>query len=159
MLRSLIFGFAIVTSAARAQTGTPNPQPMQPGPPSMQPAADPNAVPLAPPSFVPDLNGSDTPTHSRPRAVRISSGVMAGLLLTKTDPVYPVAAQGIQGSVVMSAHVGKDGRVASLAVVSGPHVLQAAALNAARRWTYRPYLLDGEPIDVFTTITIDFSGR
>ena len=161
MLRLLILGLAVSATSAGAQTApaSPNPQPMQPGPPAAQPqpATDPNAVPLAPPTFAPGVNGSGDSSTPRPRMVRISGGVMAGQLLTKTDPVYPNGAQGVGGTVVMSAHIGKDGHVINLAVVAGPQVLQAAAVNAVKQWTYRPYMLNGEPVDVMTSIVVNFT--
>ena len=91
--------------------------------------------------------------------VRISGGVMAGNILIKVAPVYPQEAKdaGISGPVVLHAIIGKEGRVESLAVVSGPKELQGAALDAVKQWTYKPYLLNGEPTEVNTTITINFS--
>lgn len=93
------------------------------------------------------------------KPVRISGGVIAGNILTKVAPVYPQAAKdaGISGTVVLHAIIGKEGKVESLAVVSGPAELQAAALDAVKQWEYRPYLLNGEPTAVDTTIMINFS--
>jgi len=90
---------------------------------------------------------------------RISGGVMAGNILTKVQPVYPQEAKdaGISGAVVLHAIIGKEGTVESLVVVSGPKELQGAALDAVKQWTYRPYLLNGEPTAVNTTITVNFS--
>ena len=82
--------------------------------------------------------------------VRISGGVMAGQILTKVAPVYPpdAKAAGISGAVVLHAVIDKDGTIGKLEVISGPQVLQSSALEAVRQWTYKPYLLNGEPTEV-----------
>src|ERR1700722_5063824 len=78
---------------------------------------------------------------------RISGGVMAGMLLTRQVPVYPQEAKDkhIGGTVVLHAIIGKDGKIEKLAVISGPEVFQQPSLDAIQQWTYRPYLLNGEP--------------
>jgi len=88
--------------------------------------------------------------------VRISSGVMAGNLLTKVVPVFPEEAkrQRVNGMVVLHAIIGTDGLVKDLRVVSGPKLLQASYLDAVKQWTYKPYLLNGVPVEVETTIAL-----
>ena len=83
---------------------------------------------------------------------------MAGQLLTKVNPVYPRDARDakIQGSVKLSAVIGKDGAIQSLTVTSGPVELQRAAIDAVRQWTYKPFLLNGDPVAVDTIITVNF---
>jgi TonB family protein len=73
--------------------------------------------------------------------------------------VYPAEAkaQGIQGAVVLRAVIGTDGAVQNLTVVSGNSLLVAAALDAVRQWTYKPYLLNGEAVAVRTTVTVNFA--
>ncbi len=95
---------------------------------------------------------------SSPQSVRIAPGVMAGNVIARVHPIYPEAAKaaGIQGSVVLHAVIGKEGAVEHLDVVSGPDELQASALDAVRQWTYKPFLLNGEPVPVETTITVNF---
>jgi len=90
---------------------------------------------------------------------RISGGVMAGQIVTKVTPAYPVKARakGIGGTVVLHAIIGRGGAIERLTVVSGPDLLQAAALDAVRQWVYKPYLLNGEPTEVDTTIMVNFS--
>jgi periplasmic protein TonB len=102
---------------------------------------------------------SAPPAVTAPRVVRISSGVMQGLLLTKVDPVYPADAreQHIQGAVTLHAIIGKDGLIEKLEVISGPTALKDAALGAVRQWVYKPYLLNGEPTKVDTTIIVNFN--
>ncbi len=97
-----------------------------------------------------------------PRRVYISAGTAVGFLIYKATPIYPDDAKNarVQGTVVLKAVIGTDGTVKELTVVSGPHLLQQAALDAVKQWRYRPYLLNGEPVEVGTTINIIFTlGR
>ena len=96
---------------------------------------------------------------SRPQRVSISSGVMAGNLLVKAVPQYPAIAKAarIQGSVVLAATISKSGTIQHLRVVSGPPMLQQAALDAVSTWRYRPYLLNGDPVEVETTVNVIFN--
>jgi periplasmic protein TonB len=90
--------------------------------------------------------------------VRISAGVAAGRLLAPIRPTYPAIARAarVQGTVVVEAIISRTGTIESLHVVSGPVMLQNAALEAIREARYRPYLLNGEPTEVQTTITVNF---
>ncbi|MFZ0743422.1 MAG: energy transducer TonB [Terracidiphilus sp.] len=93
---------------------------------------------------------------------RVSSGVMSGLLIDKTLPVYPPIAKaaGMQGTVVLQATISKSGTIENLRVISGPEMLQQAALDAVKTWRYRPYLLNGQPVEVETTVNVVFTmGR
>jgi len=91
-----------------------------------------------------------------PKQLSIPPDVMARNLLTKTMPVYPPAAKKakIEGTVALRAVISKDGNVESLRVISGPQKLQQSALDAVRQWKYKPYLLNGDPIEVETTVNI-----
>lgn len=93
------------------------------------------------------------------RQVAISAGVAQSMLLRKVTPEYPAAAKagGVTGTVVIEARIGKDGHVYDLSVVSGPPPLQKAAMEAVRQWVYKPYLLNGEPVEVKTTINVMFT--
>jgi TonB family protein len=93
------------------------------------------------------------------RKVEVPAGVMAGMLLQKTDPVYPPIAQAarIQGTVVLQAAISKTGSVEDLHVVTGQALLQDAALRAVRTWRYQPYMVNGEPVKVQTTINVVFT--
>jgi protein TonB len=88
----------------------------------------------------------------------ISSGVTAGLLLAPIRPDYPIIARTTrtQGTVVIQAIIARDGRIESAHVLSGPPLLQGAALDAVRSARYHPYLLNGQPTAVETTISIIF---
>jgi len=123
---------------------------------------------LLTPALAQTSSDSQTPSESRfgrlagklnYRKVEVPAGVMAGMLLQKTDPVYPPVAQAarIQGTVVLQAAISKTGSVEDLHVVTGQALLQEAALSAVRTWRYRPYLVNGEPVKVQTTINVIFS--
>jgi periplasmic protein TonB len=90
--------------------------------------------------------------------VHVSGGVQVGLLLAPIRPVYPAIAKvtHTQGMVVVEAIISKEGRIERLNVVSGPEMLRKAAMDAIQEARYRPYLLDGVPVDVQTTITVNF---
>ncbi len=92
-------------------------------------------------------------------AIRVSAAVVAGQLLNHVDPIYPdiARAAGVSGDVVLHAIIGKSGTMQSLQAISGPEMLKGAAIEAVKQWTYRPYLLNGEPTEVDTTITVTFS--
>ncbi|HUX45378.1 MAG TPA: energy transducer TonB [Terracidiphilus sp.] len=95
---------------------------------------------------------------STPAAVRVSGSVVDGLLIRKTLPEYPALAKTIhvQGTVVLQATISKQGTIENLRVVSGPALLQQAALTAVKTWLYRPYLLSGQPVEVETTVSVVF---
>lgn len=90
--------------------------------------------------------------------VRVSSGVAAGYLLAPIHPIYPAIAKTarIQGTVVIEAIISKQGFVERAHVVSGQPILAQAALAAVSRARYQPYSLNGVPVEVETTISIDF---
>ena len=90
----------------------------------------------------------------------MGSAVMAGALVSKVTPTYPLQArqEHISGVVVLHAIIGKDGHVKEVSPIRSPDKrLTAAAMDAVRQWTYKPYLLEGEPIEVETTITVNFN--
>ena len=78
--------------------------------------------------------------------------------MTRVQPVYPVLARqsGIQGVVVLHAIIDRDGRVSELRVISGHPLLVKAAIDAVNQWRYQPTLLNGQPVEVETTITVSF---
>jgi protein TonB len=99
------------------------------------------------------------PTVGRPGPpTRISQGVSAGLLIAPIQPLYPPIAIAAhqQGTVMVQAIISKSGQIESAHVLSGPTMLQGAALDAVRRARYRPFLLNNEPTEVETTISINF---
>jgi TonB family protein len=100
------------------------------------------------------------PPEAKPviRKVQISAAVAQGQLVSQVRPVYPPLAMsnGIQGMVVLQGRISKEGNPINLRVVSGNEQLQMAALDAVRQWRYKPYLLNGEPVEVETTINVVF---
>ena len=102
------------------------------------------------------------PKASKPEPVmrvRVSQGVSVGRLINKVEPVYPQLARNarVQGQVVLTAIISKDGTIQDLRVMSGHPLLVQAALDAVRQWRYKPFLLNGEPVEVETTVTVDFT--
>ncbi|MGH9606255.1 MAG: TonB family protein [Terracidiphilus sp.] len=94
-----------------------------------------------------------------PALVHVSPRVMAGQVLSKVMPIYPPAAKkaGIQGTVTLKATISKQGTVEDIRAVSGPKELQKPSLDAVRRWTWKPYLLNGKPVEVETKINVVYS--
>jgi TonB family protein len=91
--------------------------------------------------------------------VRVSEGVMSGaLLVKKVAPEYPEDARQkhIKGKVVMEAEISPEGDVERLRALSGDPALVPSALDAAKQWKYKPYVLNGHPVAVETQITINF---
>jgi periplasmic protein TonB len=102
--------------------------------------------------------GSSVPKLAAPNRVKVSSGVTQGLLMRQVKPEYPTQARSshIEGTVVLEAVVGKDGKVKQVRVVSGQPMLAQAAEKAVRQWQYKPYMLNGQPVEIDTTINVNF---
>jgi TonB family protein len=101
----------------------------------------------------------DTTAPARNAAVSLPSGVVAGRAIFQPRPSYPPLARSaqVQGSVYLRAMIGKDGSIKKIGVIdSASQILTDAALKAVRDWRYQPYLLNGEPTEVTTTITVNF---
>jgi protein TonB len=99
------------------------------------------------------------PKVATPQRVRVSQGVTQGLLLRKIQPNYPPLARQarIQGSVLLQAEISKDGSIQNLRLISGHPMLAPAAIEAVKQWKYKPYILNGEPVEVETQITVNFT--
>jgi protein TonB len=99
------------------------------------------------------------PKVATPQRVRVSQGVSQGLLIHQIKPTYPPLARQarIQGSVVLQAVIAKDGTIQNLHLVSGHPMLAPAAIEAVKQWRYKPYFLNGEPVEVETQITVNFT--
>jgi periplasmic protein TonB len=91
--------------------------------------------------------------------INISSGVAAGMLVHKTTPQYPGVAKSahVSGTVVLQATVSRAGTIENLHAITGPDMLRQAAMDAVKSWQYRPYLLNGKPVEVGTTVSVVFS--
>ena len=104
------------------------------------------------------VQAADTTAGKTP-VLHVPAGKMVNRIEQQPMPKYPAAAKKarIQGTVALSAIIGKDGTVESLKVVSGPKMLQRSSLDAVRQWTYKPFLLNGNPVEVETTISVVYS--
>jgi protein TonB len=104
------------------------------------------------PQGTPIQQGSTAP-------MRVSPGVTAGNIVTRVPPKYPQAAKEarVQGAVVLSVTIGKDGAVKEIGILSGPDVLQQSAVDAVGQWTYRPMMLNGAPVEVVTEVTVNYT--
>ena len=108
-------------------------------------------------------NGTGNVVVAKPVApavpVNVSSGVSKGLLLSPMKPAYPkiAVAAHIEGTVVVTAIIDKLGRIINVQVVSGPAMLRDAAAEAVREARYKPYMLNGQPTEVITTVSITFT--
>jgi protein TonB len=94
-----------------------------------------------------------------PKKIAVSAGVIAGNKLSGTSPQYPAIAKAarIQGTVVLQATISKNGTIENLRVLSGPPMLVQSALEAVKSWRYKPYLLNGEPVEVETQVNVIFT--
>jgi protein TonB len=99
------------------------------------------------------------PKPAAPQRVKQGGNVTAASILSQTRPLYPALARQarIQGNVVLHAIIDKDGKVAQLEVISGHPLLVQSALDAVKQWRYKPTLLNGDPVEVDTTITVTFT--
>lgn len=110
--------------------------------------------------FASQSNANIRVAQPTPRApASVSQGVMRGLLVFDPKPVYPpiAIATHTQGVVVLQALISRTGSIENLRVVSGPPLLRQAALDAVRQWRYRPFLLNGQPVEVETTVNVVFT--
>ena len=87
-----------------------------------------------------------------PKHLRVSSGVANSLKIHDVEPHYPREAQkkGIQGDVILQATIDTKGNLTNLKIVQGDPILVSAAVDAVKQWKYRPFILNGEPVDVDT---------
>ena len=125
-----------------------------------------NVFPYGVWSVVPYAEGKESKDEAKPAPVdtrvRLSSGVVAGQKISGPNPIYPEGARRnrVQGSVDMQAVIDKSGTIKLLEIVSSPALdLSAAAIQAVRDWKYRPYTLQGQPVEVESTIQVNFTLR
>jgi len=150
-------------------TVTPKPQPIVVKTKAGSPTAQTTPTQAAPPAFAiasanPDatlaklVNTDAVVPRPAPSSLRVSQGVSQGLLIKKISPVYPRSALQLrkQGGVELLATVSKEGTITAIKVLSGEASLAKSASDAVRQWKYRPYLLNGEPVEIETQVTINF---
>jgi len=153
-----------VPATPKPRTAAQNPA-RKPAPPTTIKRPLPGPVPLT--SALPQTEAAPS-TQPQPEAAppapqrtRLTPEVAQGELIYKLDPEYPQVARlaRVQGAVVLHAIIGKDGTVQQLQVVRGNPLLAGPALNAVKSWRYRPYIVEGELVEVETTITVNFKGE
>jgi len=101
---------------------------------------------------------AQTDPAAKPKKLRVSSGVAEGLKTHDVTPKYPREAreQGIQGDVILQATIDTKGNITNVNAVQGDPILAKASIEAVKQWRYRPYVLNGDPVEVETTIKIQF---
>jgi len=116
----------------------------------------PRAVTVLPPPPPPK---KEAPKEVATIRVRLGGNVPEGRILKRILPVYPPLAKQarLQGTVILNAMISKEGTIQDLKVASGPALLIQAAIEAVKQWTYKPYLLNGEPVEVQTEIEVHFT--
>ncbi|MFY9802368.1 MAG: energy transducer TonB [Candidatus Acidiferrales bacterium] len=99
------------------------------------------------------------PPKAAPSRIRVGGNVAAAKLIRQVTPLYPTIAKTahISGTVVLHAIIAKDGSIQELTYISGPPLLMRNAMDAVRQWRYNPTLLNGEPVEVDTTISVVFT--
>lgn len=115
---------------------------------------DPNGLRIPIPGTKPVMPVAPHPTVH----VFRTSTILQGMLIRRVEPMYPPMARAahIQGPVVLAAVISKDGTIENLRTLSGHPMLVSAAVTAVSQWRYRPYILNGEAIEVDTQITVNF---
>ncbi len=125
-------------------------------------AAVPNIASIAPagnggslPNLMDGASGAPTPVL---QTVNVSQGVSQGLILKKVAPSYPTSALRlrIEGPVQLMATISKKGDISTVKILSGDATLARAAVDAVKQWKYKPYLLDGAPVEIQTQVTVNF---
>jgi len=135
-------------------------------------AAKPKNAPATADADAPSVIGMTDPAEAMPtiptnttsllkpnlQKLNISQGVSQGLLIKKVSPTYPVNAlrMGIEGTVELLATISDTGEITHVQVVSGDKQLTKAAADAVKQWKYKPYLLNGAPVEIQTQITVNF---
>jgi TonB family protein len=124
------------------------------------PPSAPAPVSLEDSSAMPGAVFGNSKVKVAPHVVAISAGVADGMILHRTQPVYPKFAQDahITGRVVLKATITKQGTIEGIQVISGPKILAPSAVDAVKTWKYRPYLLDNQPVSVETNVTVVFGS-
>jgi len=143
-------GHATAASKEQQISASDIPAPALPGPTSADPSALSNIMKSAPVSV---------PRVAAPvETLKVSQGVTQGLLLKRVQPSYPAQARQlrVQGSVLLQAMIARSGNISSIKVLEGEPTLARAAVEAVKQWKYKPYYLNGEPVDIQTQITINF---
>lgn len=160
-----------IVAENKVSVTTPTPQPIVVKTNTAEPTVGKSSVSDAPaPSLngiasaggggaLPNLLGNSNPSPAPVlQTLNVSQGVSQGLAIKKTSPSYPANAlrMGIEGSVQLLATISKKGDISAVKVLSGDPNLARAAADAVKQWKYKPYLLDGVPVEIQTQVTVNF---
>src|SRR6202022_678939 len=145
-----------IAPPARAATSPP-PIPASPTRAAAPPPAHTHTRPRMA-ARTPPIVPADSPDYG---VVRISPIIMERNLISAPPPAYPRLARlaHVQGRVALQATISRSGSIEDVHVIDGSHLLRGAAVNAVRKWRYRPYIIGGSPVVVKTTINVDFSSK
>lgn len=104
-------------------------------------------------------NPEDPTDPAIPQRIRVSQGVMQGLLISRVQPEYPADArdQRVEGAVVLKVTLDMEGNVGNIRLIQGHPLLAPAAIEAVKQWKYKPFLLDGVPLEVESQVTVNFT--
>jgi protein TonB len=154
MAFDVAFAFAPGSDPQVVAYGVAPPPPPPPPPPV--PPAPPSAVPLASPPPAPP---PPPPPPSPGQPIRVGSGISPPVKTRHVDPLYPPLAQSarVQGVVIIEAVIGADGRVQEARILRSIPLLDQAALDAVRQWEFQPTLLNGAPVPIIMTMTVQFT--
>ena len=99
------------------------------------------------------------PPKATPSRIKVGGNVQSASLIRQVQPVYPPIAKTahVSGTVILHAIIAKDGSIQELQYVSGPALLMKAAMDAVHEWRYKPTMLNGEPVEVDTTVQVVFT--
>lgn len=130
-----------------------------------------DAADIAPPSMIgiapagttgsaPNIGSIESASKPVLQTVTVSQGVSQGLLIKSVAPIYPKSAMTmhIDGDVKLLATISKTGDITKVKAISGDNRLTMAAIEAVRQWKYKPYLLNGEPVEIQTTVILKFKS-
>jgi periplasmic protein TonB len=158
---------AMPTATSSSPIQAPRQIPSTPWIPTMIEPLPPTEMDLGGPPSAPGIGcdplncGNVQPVvrQAMPSTQHVSSGVMQGMLINKIIPTYPAIARATRtsGAVVLQATISRTGTIENLRVTSGPAMLRQAALDAVKQWRYRPYMLNGQPVEVETAVEVDFT--
>jgi TonB family protein len=134
-------------------------------PPATSPAPTKNTIeptparPATSDNISPYISSDPRPILDNPKIRHLPANVMEGYLLSAPRPQYPPLARNnhIEGSVALEVTISRTGSIETLHVIKGPQPLRSAAVDAVRYWRYRPYSVDGQPVEVFTTVNVHFT--
>jgi TonB family protein len=107
---------------------------------------------------IPNLMGQSKAATPVLQTLNVSQGVSQGLVMKKVQPTYPASAMRmrVEGAVQLMATISKNGDISAVKILSGDAQLARAAADAVKRWKYKPYLLNGEPVEIQTQVTVNF---